>query len=683
MSLEVSITLFWRIIANGIGVDGAPVIFPLREYGNENHRVLANLPQQPIVSSAPKGRLLISWWEREVHVWRINRQRLQEDSEEDGLAAPDTKDRRLVGRIALKGDENISSMSISEDGKLLAVSTAAEVKVFQLRLKKKVAAYVLRVRKLDTPQQLFKGGAKLVRISPDGKWLATISHNHNIAVARFVTAQDNARHVQVGPDIFRLKRIHRKPAKQNGLNGTWGSYDRSVIQAAFSTDSRIFAIGDLTGHIDSWVLHSQEKATAQRAQPERNGASTSASSDSEDDSSGTSNDSSDDTSDSEYGKQSSLTVVGERWLRNPSSRMLPKLPSAPLILSFKPSSYTTSSPLHRSSRPTSLPNGNEKLLALTAQHQLYVFEILDGKLSDWSRGNPTSSLPEDFKIERDRAMGCVWDVQPDRERVWLYGHTWLFMLDMAQDLRDEGGVESNENGVEVVDKGQGSKRKRAYEVEEMAERKRLRKGTSGAGSQVPEREKSGVGREMRKVIGGEDGEGQAVVLDRHRHVVSGEGEDEGDEYEEDDDAVPLLSKASHGEGQKGLINGTHDDRTMITDHESPNGIEQSQKTKNRPAWWMTHKYQPILGIAPLSTEPDDHDSDNFAHEHQRTEDDSDEDEQIAAVNRTDEERKAKNLEHGRVEGEAGPRPIEVVLVERPRWDVDLPPRFEGLHDVED
>jgi U3 small nucleolar RNA-associated protein 4 len=74
-------------------------------------------------------------------------------------------------------------------------------------------------------------------------------------------------------------------------------------------------------------------------------------------------------------------------------------------------------------------------------------------------------------------------------------------------------------------------------------------------------------------------------------------------------------------------------RTATQDETSngdvPNGGEVAE-VEQKASWWHTFKYRPILGMVPVS-------------------------------------------------GEQG-QPLEVVLVERPSWDLDLPPRFVGAHE---
>ena len=63
---------------------------------------------------------------------------------------------------------------------------------------------------------------------------------------------------------------------------------------------------------------------------------------------------------------------------------------------------------------------------------------------------------------------------------------------------------------------------------------------------------------------------------------------------------------------------------------------------SRPSkWWSTYKYRPILGLVPISSQA--------------------------------------QISKGKSKG-GGVEALEVVLVERPTWDMDLPPRFVGSHE---
>lgn len=55
------------------GPDATPVVLPLREFGKEHHRKLSSLPQVPQLASSPSSRLVMSFWDREVSLWRVAR----------------------------------------------------------------------------------------------------------------------------------------------------------------------------------------------------------------------------------------------------------------------------------------------------------------------------------------------------------------------------------------------------------------------------------------------------------------------------------------------------------------------------------------------------------------------------------------------------------------------------------
>ena len=75
-----------------------------------------------------------------------------------------------------------------------------------------------------------------------------------------------------------------------------------------------------------------------------------------------------------------------------------------------------------------------------------------------------------------------------------------------------------------------------------------------------------------------------------------------------------------------------EESTAVTKPEADDAVDGTALGKRTDAWWHTFKYRPILGVVPIAADSDD-----------------------------------------------GSAP-EVVLVERPSWDLDLPPRFVGTHE---
>lgn len=79
-----------------------PIIVPIQEFGREHHRTLASLPQEPNVRSASKKRLLVSWWDREVKIWRIPKRSNKQIDEDTSPEVDGPQGRRLVAKIVLQ-----------------------------------------------------------------------------------------------------------------------------------------------------------------------------------------------------------------------------------------------------------------------------------------------------------------------------------------------------------------------------------------------------------------------------------------------------------------------------------------------------------------------------------------------------------------------------------------------------
>ncbi len=89
-----------RTTVDSLGLDTTPIIIPFRQYGKENQRRLSSLPQFPQVQSAPVERLLLSWWDREISIWRVyGTQPSVKKDDGVGNEVPD-RTRRLVAKIA-------------------------------------------------------------------------------------------------------------------------------------------------------------------------------------------------------------------------------------------------------------------------------------------------------------------------------------------------------------------------------------------------------------------------------------------------------------------------------------------------------------------------------------------------------------------------------------------------------
>ena len=475
----------------------------------------------------------MSFWEREINIWRLLKPSKLSPRMEDlesGAAIPDKK---LVAKILIKGEANISSASLSADGNLLAVSTVSDIKVFELCTRKPKDGYGFRIIKVDTPSS-FSSGARHVQYSPDGKWLCIVRPDNKLFLSRTVTTSSPR------PPLTRLERINRKIEKHTTLGGL-GTYNRTITQVEFSSDSRILAVSDLAGYIDTFVLSGAEDLTLPASSLASSAASSSSSS------------LSDEELDSE--EDTPNLIFGQHWTRNPSAASIPRLPSVPTVLSFRPSTTITNGTTHaiptrHNPNPIShdLPTGEDRLLVITATSEIYEFDILRGSLSSWSRRNPTSVFPEEFRKVRDLARGCIWDVSSGRERVWLYGVGWLWMFDLSRDFPSPV--------MDVVD-GNGKSKKRKRNGKEEA---------SGAGSMVPDHELgTGMSRTMQRIVHGEVDEVEEIAFHNF---------DDDMDVDSDSDADGALMRFQRSEREQ--------------------DVEKQEDTKSHH--WHTFKYRPILGI---------------------------------------------------------------------------------------
>ena len=499
---------------------------------------------------------------------------------------------------------------------------------------------------MDVPKAFGISGAKMLQFSPDGKWLAVVQAENYVRLHRVVGAV--ADDVKFGGKL-ELKRLTRGPNTKTLHQGSLGDYDRSITRISFSGDSRILVTADLSGFLDSWILEGHEDLT-QAPDKDTKNAKLSESSDSSD------------YEDQQEG--SSVRIFGQRWRRNPAAALLPKLKNAPLVLSFRPlrsfpllvikDGNRTDNPIHQNTHQQSheLPNSTDLLFVLTTTHSMYEFEVLSGRISDWSRRNPTSNLPTSFRELRDRAMGLVWDIDRDSPRVWLHGISWLWMFDLSIDLpspakheslKKEGDVYGNDDRPMVNGNDRNKKtRKRRREVRDQIT-KVLRGQDTGAGSRIPnEKLTSGISRKARKLGSLVDGENQWISLEQEASPIS-----DIEDGEMIDNTVLLKLRRS---GVNDNMINSDDEAGEVEDVRRLNGESQPSK-KNHLArqsnitipYWHTFKYRPIFGIVALSEED----------------------------GKVDEDTRQINDDASLHDG------LEVALVERPMWDVDLPPRYYG------
>ncbi|KAJ5103816.1 hypothetical protein N7532_004345 [Penicillium argentinense] len=600
-------------IAVSGGPDATPIVLPLREFGKEHHRKLSSLPQIPQLTSSSSSRLVMSFWDRELSLWRVSRGPASLHESIDGQR------HRLVAKVMIQGEENITSAILSPDGKTLAVATISDVKVFTVRRRKGDEKGALRIQKIDVPKSLSSEGARLITISPDSRWLCVIRPNSEIYVAKIQPASSTAEKPQILPQFANLKRATRHARHEKPSHGTLGEYERIIRSVVFSDDSKIIAAGDLSGCIDTWVLNKDTLAIT-NGPAKSNGAS------------GSDDDSSDD-------EDEDVAIEGERWSPAAPESPIPRMKSGITLLSFRPRSPSAKTQGNGASQTS--PAGLDRLMVVTSEHQLIEFEVLTGRLSDWSRRNPKACLPAEFRGVKDRAMGCMWDLFEERERLWLYGTSWLWMFDLLQDFPTPEEMEAEENKMSNQ-LAKASKRKRDPSEDGENDRK---KSNSGAGDRIPRSQMDiHLGTKVRKIVGSDESQGEWISLDQERPRVPGE-DDEAYDYDETfatgNEAILVRLRredgttVENGTPKKGTPKGKPTSDANGHADSPKKSLVATNGSSSQPArrWWHTYKYRDILGIVPLSSLAGD-------------------DEELTPSGN-----------------------LEVAVVERPMWDVELPGKY--------
>ena len=510
--------------------------------------MISSLPQEPPVVSASRCRFIVSWWDREVHVWVLKRTAtsiLNAGDEDIDIS----RNRRLLKTIVVKGDSNITSVTINPEGTFLVVSTSTDVKAFRLRHQQPDKPADLKLSTVKLPPQMTALGASHVKLSPDGRWLFGVREGGLPFIVNIDSPTNDLSNVHV-PKLRRLRRNIPGYLQRGGL----GKYDRIVTHITFTADSQMVATADLAGYIDTWVLRDQDESAApDRADHNDDDASSSSESDSSEDEQG-------------------AAVAGQQWIRNPRGRLLPKLSSSPVVLSF-------SDNVPGSKNGDGASADDYTLLAITSGRQLSVFHPRQGSMTMWSRRHPVSNLPAPIRGLLDLAKGVIWQ----GHRAWIYGISFLYMIDMSQDLP------KSLPSTEVSDDVRSKKRKRNG-------------ATTGAGGKMARGNTA-----PHSVQKHADGKWEEMDLDDEPPVDDTSSEAEADDVAKGEELLQL--RENGGDTALTVTNGN----TELLDSKG-----------EKKSWWMTHKYRPIFGIIPLSKEDES---------------------------------------------------LEVALVERPTWDVEMVERY--------
>lgn len=399
--------------------------------------------------------------------------------------------------------------------------------------------------------------------------------------------------------------------------GTLGSYDRTIRTVVFSSNSKLVATGDLSGFVDSWVL---EKAPEQLA-PARKASNGTVSSDDE----------------SDEEDENETNIDGQHWKHLPP---MPSLRSGVAFMSFRPETGVHS---HKSGP------GEDRLVVVTSTHELVEYEVLQGKFSEWSQQNPKSHLPEEFTYIRDRVMGGFCDVFQGSTKLLLYGPSWMWIFDLTRNMPSPtaAAATTTTTTTDLVKASNTQKRKRTVEDESKAERMKY---NSGAGSLIPASQATvSMGTKIRKIEGKNLNDAEWVDVEKHRHERQNDDDVDGTETgnpflpTREPDFAHLRRELADDEGSvkglltngddasKSLTNGTSH-AVVVTDNTNTHG--ESDGKEPSPIFWHSHKFRDILGVVPLGSQG----------------------------------------------GISAKEAVELAVVERPMWDLNLGDRWDKEHE---
>ena len=554
------------------------------------------------------------------------------------------KNRRLVAKIMVKGESNIVSASLSQDGTFLAVATVAELKAFRLRFRTSHNGEELAVTKLDVPASL-KHSYIMVKLSPDGQWLCLVKEGNQFCMSKI--NHDDQKKPLIHSGVIQLKRLTRPVPKHVRLGG-FASYERGISHIAFSLDSKMVAVTDLNGYVDTWVLKEGRMP---------NGVH--------------------DTDGEESSESESYENPGTHdvkpvptWIRSPSASLIPRLPDQPAVLSFSPHIPSRQSPSTHETEETNRKDSADHcddytLVAVTATGQIHAFHPTLGKLTPWARRNPFSRLPHEYVKTKDVAKGIIWS----GSRAWIWGTSSLFMFDMSEASSHLASssvkaflptpeVAASQNTMKFLDPvtvaktgataaykqkakveaeaedpphGEQRSRKRKRRMKDSQETKNKHRSNRGSNRNKEEEPRPvgiyAAGKSKDVMVFGsgaqeDDRKGlkkwKSMLIRPQNEKNSDDGDEDGDDEEGGGGELMALRR----------VNGyTVDTADGGSDDEAERGPAAAAANDT---FWFTRKYRPILGLLPIG------------------------------------ESEAKKEQA-----------VEVVLVERPLWDVEMPDRYFG------
>lgn len=238
------------------GVERTLIVTDANNFADGTHRKIPITLQQPPLSTVPHGRLLMFWNDQTIKIWTIGTSSSSVAQEENSdTKFSEVENKKLVCKMTLSNDENITSAQLSSEGDLLVVSTIAETKIFNLSVSESLKALkVTKVPALDLEDQ----GARSIRIieRPDGsKRLLIVSPESDLTIYT-LTKEDGLWSVNLDEDPLELE-IQSDPKIKSKSKL---SYNESIHLSAVSDEGKYLAVTRYSGAVDIFDLSEDQPA---------------------------------------------------------------------------------------------------------------------------------------------------------------------------------------------------------------------------------------------------------------------------------------------------------------------------------------------------------------------------------------------------------------------------------------
>jgi U3 small nucleolar RNA-associated protein 4 len=160
-----------RMICSG-GVDRSLSVLFFNN-GIENLRVLPPVPQARVVKLAREARILLSWQDNHVRLWRV------EEIANHEFAGDQIENRYLL-EMEFKHEENISTAAISPNGEYLLIATLTFTKLFSLTSDEATSRLTV------DPLGEFPHGARLATFTPSGDKIMLVTQDSEVQIHPFL-----------------------------------------------------------------------------------------------------------------------------------------------------------------------------------------------------------------------------------------------------------------------------------------------------------------------------------------------------------------------------------------------------------------------------------------------------------------------------------------------------------------